>query len=806
MILKQTQIDEHSENNRARDSVAFGLIERANARIAHDSFEFNTRFRTVCDTNRPNFLQTAYWRQDQQALTGRRRLERAGVERRNRSGMDDPTLMSGRRADVVRMVTPEEHINAVTRLPLPPSIQFSATIHQDGLPALAINPFPPYTPLPAVAPADNNYTLRLDLADEIRRRNLRSEEEIVTMLRGRNPLDLGPVVTVLDNASTTPVTRPMILRHGVLVQDNRHPLNLLTITEPNARAIAKSYRDMLEPYTEIERILADGGVSRTNVITALDMLEQLAHDQPGKLPDVLRILQGTTAEAAKSAVEQLQAKKRLLATLHSLGAIPSGYAENLSFGAINRELESLQLDLQNLSDERDNFIAGNPTLGRTFRSTLLTHDRRMTGDIRDYITALGGAYDPRSYERIADTIQSRSERLFKGQEYMSSVSDKLEAIYEQAKKAGLKGSATLNDLVDSSGKVILNKLNVASGRSSLAEKLADELKVGSEAEIDKEIAEKNDAEAKAKKGGDRLRGLNAVKRVYEEILRLNGTKGDLRVIAEKMAIKNEVGFQERELMMKMIHDPEVMGEEEHTSERMLRQFTQLASGTQEALVVNLAEVLGVKRNHGTWAPLAMQGMLDRIFPSLGFGRGTRHLGLIPKINARPAWGELDFDKLMIAFFALRKATKDKILPNSSYLRNTVEEIGDIILNSYTDRLLGDLGTIDQKVTKEDGTVDTSANTEQVAHLNERKQRAILSLFGTEAESEYESKAAEYLQVAQTRTAAFRKATGRVIKKTATTTWKTGVSTVKGVGRGIGWIAKAPFRLISGTYKWLRSPW
>ncbi|MEI8230040.1 MAG: hypothetical protein WCG83_02775 [Candidatus Peregrinibacteria bacterium] len=765
MIYKSpSRLDDLEENRRPEKERAAELQYASMRRISRDSAQLRAGYNTVFA--RQNL--------DRNAISSRRRFERGRFER-NRIGAADPTRDLGRAMSAVRMTTRDEALNQVNRLPLPPSIQFRATIHNNGLPEI-IN-LPPLANIPAVPEGNASYTLRMDLAYEIALRNLRSEEEITRWLIGRNPFDLAPAISLLENDSLTPHARPV---------DPRHHFNLLVITEANARAIARSYKDMLDPYTEIERILSDGGVSKFNVISTLDNLEQLAQDQPGELTRILRILQGNAGSDQE--VRRLMAQQSLLASLDGLSRITGNGDAAISLAQMEAELTGLQQDQRAIAGVAPPAIPP-PT------AWISTH---MNASGYANLSAITSVTIQASVMR---EVTDRMKTLNEARNYYSNIANTLDAVRVNLTEAGLQVPAALSPFIGAA----VNHGNIR-GSISLQALVASAIPQLGIGDAEKVSAALKQAREKATKTGDRLRGLDAVKRVNEEILRINSVKGDVREIASEMAIMNEAGFQDRELMEKMLKDPEVVGERETASQKIGRQFTQLATGTQESVVVNLAEALGVQRNHGTWAPLAMQATLDRYFPTLGLGRGTRRFWLFPKMNARPAWGELGFEKLMVAFVALRKGlkTSPSAFPNTPYIRAMIEEISEILLQEHTARLLKDLGTIDQTSKKEDGTMDTSEKEEQLAHHNAKKQRAILYLYGAEAEKDYEDDAAKYLQIAQNRTATWRRATGRAIKKTAVATKNAVVKTSSAIKTGVTEAVKWPFTKLRQAYQWLRS--
>jgi hypothetical protein len=517
-------------------------------------------------------------------------------------------------------------------------------------------------------------------------------------------------------------------------------------------ALAEKYGKAIFPYLNARKLFSAYGTSEMNVQTALI----LANEHPQAVIDAMTKSAGHAEEERDKAFVKVQ----LFTSIESL-ASQVKHSHQLDYPNVDAEIAAINTDLNEVKTGGSFDTTQVSEIGKKLRkrgSSITTDMKEIRKSLTDGLDALEGSIA--KYE----TMESALRR-----------------IYQNAKKAGIE-TEDITKYFNPDGSFKKDELKSTTDPKIIADELQRAFKMGDKNALKADFEAKEHALHEIEHGVEPLSGREAILKAYEVYFQKQGQspsaarKEALELYAEN-AFTRDIWRNAQNRMDRLSNS----GKELQWMNWPGQQVKELLTGSQESFICHIAESPAIDLQRSMAARMYGPG---KIFDA------TRTLGLFTrKHEARPGWGAMNYDQLMIAYYALRNAARSGDIVNTPYFRSQRDMVARLLTEKHIKKLVKATDSMElEKETREDLDLQN-----QQRKLSEDVQ----TMLEGEPPPAIQGKVTEAIDFAKRETGTNRKAIGRMITGTAKKTVHYGVVAPAKVATKV---VTAPFRMIGSAAK------
>lgn len=482
-------------------------------------------------------------------------------------------------------------------------------------------------------------------------------------------IEIAPTATFWNNQTLNPnfqttlagMTPAMMVNAGITVRG----ANFHHFTPEQTEAIATAYTAVMMSFQNIARLFSSNGTSELNIQSALAIAQ--------RHPEEVLAATSASSEEVNNAYNASLAKMQLFQAVTDLGAI-TRVDTIRSFTWATNEFNRLQTDITNIA----NFDT-RPTADLSQRGQDLINEGHSYATEPALILS-----ELRAEVRAMTTVLNRFRQ----------VAAALERVYAAARTANIVVPA-IEQYIDTTTNHINDAMLTAGiDPKIIADQLILAMNLVSREAIQKEIADAD--EARTNFASSIPPGREAITRAYVvHFMHQGASETEARIEAEKLYGLNAVGHSEWNVAKQTLEREDVLGQESRIMDWPKEQLKEWMYGSQESFICHIAESSAIGLQHEItnrfYSPLLVGPRFTRIMDD------TRRFGFLwRKRNARPSWAAMDYHQLLTAFYAIRNATRSHDLPNSSYVRNTTDEIVRLLLDKFSVNFSHDFDTPERR--------------------------------------------------------------------------------------------------------------
>jgi len=454
------------------------------------------------------------------------------------------------------------------------------------------------------------------------------------------------------------LTPALMASRGITVRG----ANFHHFTPEQIAAIAQQFTATMMGFQNLSRLFAANGTSEINIQSALS----IAREHPQEVFNAVT----TNPAEAETLYQESRAKLLVSRALTDLSALTRVDGSHNFVNAVG-QLTAVRDDIRDIS----NFNT------RTSRSTR-----------GDELFAAGlsmPAHEADIRRGLADEERTLAPIVARYRQIESA----LQRIYANARAANIVVPAITAYITPGTHTINPALIDQTVDPRVIADQLTLALNLGNAESIQAEINTRDAARKNVSAAAPSSR--EAIIRTYAIHFEHQGLSAEAaRQQADKLYGLNAIGQSEWAVAKQTMQRQDVLGKEARILDWPKNQMNEVLRGSQESFICHIAESLAIGLQPET------SNRFRSFIPFVGprFTRvldDTRRFGLLwRKTHARPAWGAMDYHQLAIAFYAIRNAVKAKDIANTSYVRNTLDEIMRILLDKFSVNIARDYGAAD----------------------------------------------------------------------------------------------------------------